>query len=152
MRNVSRFVLCSIVASSALMIGCGSGGDFPVAPVRGRVLCEGQPVPHVRVFFEPLETDRSAIVGKQAIAVTEADGTFVLSTYGTGDGAVIGRHRVRVGGPNRGDHPNFTCACVLNSEIDIMQVEVKANAENEFDVVLKKKTGRERPSLDEMDD
>ena len=44
-------------------------------------------MPHVRVFFEPLETGRSAIVGKQAIAVTQADGTFVLSTYGTGDGA-----------------------------------------------------------------
>ena len=123
-----------------------------MTPVRGRVLCEGRPVPHVRVFFEPLETGSSAIVGKQAIAVAEADGTFVLSTYGTGDGAVIGKHRVRVGGPDREKHPDFTCACTLNSEIDVMEVEVKADVENEFEVILKKKTGRERPSLDEMDD
>ncbi len=146
------FTLFSMIAASTLMTGCDSGGDFPVAPVRGRVVCEGQPVPHVRVFFEPLETGGSAIVGKQAIALTEADGTFVLSTYGTEDGAVIGKHRVRVAGPDRGKYPDFTCACVLNSEVDVMEVEVKANVENEFEVVLKKKTGRERPSLDELDD
>jgi len=149
---VREFTLFFMIVSSTLMTGCDSGGDFPVAPVRGRVLCEGQPVPHLRVFFEPLETGNSAIVGKQAFAFTEADGTFVLSTYGSDDGAVIGKHRVRVGGPDRRQYPDFTCACVLNSEIDIMQVEVKANVENEFEVVLKKKTGRERPSLDELDD
>ena len=126
-----------------------------MAPVRGRVVCEGRPVPHVRVFFEPLETGGSAMVGKQAFGITEADGTFVLSTYdiGAGDGAVVGKHRVRVAAPtNREKYPDFTCACVLDSEIDVMEVEVKADMENEFEVVLKKKTGRERPSLDELDD
>ena len=147
-----RFVSCSMIVSLTLMAGCGSEGDFPVAPVRGRVVCEGRPVPYVRVFFEPLETGGSAIVGKQAITRTEADGTFVLSTYGTEDGAVIGKHRVRVAGPDREEHPDFTCACTLNSEIDVMEVEVMADVENEFEVVLKRKTGRERPSLDDLDD
>ncbi len=141
-----------MIVSSMLIAGCGSGGDFPVAPVRGRVVCEGRPVPHVFVFFEPLETGGSAIVGKQAIGITEADGTFVLRTYDTGDGAVVGKHRVRVAAPNREKYPDFSCACVLNSEIDVMEVEVKADVENEFEVTLKKKTGRERPSLDELDD
>ena len=38
------------------------------------------------------------------------------------------------------------------SELDVMQVEVQADAQNEFEVTLKKKTGREQPSLDDLDD
>ena len=58
-------------------------------------------MPHVMVFFEPLQEGKSALVGKQGIAFAEEDGTFVISTYGTGDGAVVGKHRVRVGPPAR---------------------------------------------------
>ena len=146
------FGLCSMIVPLTLLAGCGSGGAFPVAPVSGRVICEGEPVPHVRVFFEPLQTGGSAIVGKQAVGMTAEDGTFELSTYGIGDGAVIGEHRVRVGGPDREAYPDFTCACVLNSETDVMQVEVQADTQNEFQVTLKKKTGREQPSLEDLDD
>jgi hypothetical protein len=132
------------VASCILLAGCGGGGDFPTAPVRGRVLCEGKPVPHVMVFFEPLETGKSALVGKAGFAIAKEDGTFELSTYGDRDGAVIGRHRVRVGLPHREDHPNFQCECYLNSEVDLMEVDVQ-KGQNEFELVLKKKTGREPP-------
>lgn len=89
------------------------------------------------------------MVGKQGFAVAKEDGTFVLTTYNPDDGAVVGKHRVRVDRPHPEDYPKFTCPCVLNSEIDIMQVEVKPDTENEFEVVLKKKTGRERPVLED---
>ena len=127
-----------------LLCGCSSG-DFRTAPATGRVICEGQPVPHVMVFFEPLQTNtKSALVGKQGFAIAKEDGTFSISTYGTNDGAVVGPHRVRVGPPHREEHPDFKCACVLNPETDVMQVEVK-KGKNEFELVLKKKTGREPP-------
>ena len=134
-----------------LMAACANPDHFPLAETRGRIVCEGQPVPHARVFFEPLQTGESALVGKQAFAVAEADGTFVLTTYESGDGAVVGRHRVRVDRPHPEDYPRFTCPCVLNSEIDVMEVDVKPDTVNEFEVVLKKKTGRERPLLDDDD-
>jgi hypothetical protein len=127
-----------------LLAGCGSNSEFPTAPVHGRVLCEGQPVPHVMVFFEPLESGKSALVGRAGFAIAKEDGTFVLSSYGDGDGAVIGRHRVRVGPPHPEDHPNYKCACYLNDEVDLTEVEVK-QGKNEFDLVLKKRTGREPP-------
>jgi hypothetical protein len=141
---VRTLVVAVMVVSSALVAGCGPGGDFPTAPTRGRVICEGQPVPHVMVFFEPLETGKSAIVGRSGFAVAKADGTFELSSYGTNDGAVIGRHRVRVGPPHAEDYPQYKCACYLNSEVDLMEVDVK-KGQNEFELVLKKKTGREPP-------
>ena len=138
------FAILSIVVS-VLFVGCSRGG-FPTAPTTGRVLCEGQPVPHVLVFFEPMQTGKSALVGKQGFARADANGTFSLSTYGENDGAVIGHHRVRVGLPRRDDHPNFKCDCYINPENDVMEVDVK-KGKNEFEIVLKKKTGREAKLL-----
>jgi hypothetical protein len=133
-----------LVAFAALccLAGCNSAGDFPTAKVSGRVLCEGKPAPHVMVFFEPLETGKSALVGKAGFAIAKEDGTFQLSTYGTNDGAVIGHHRVRVGPPHREDFPNYKCDCYLNAEVDLQEVDV-VKGKNEFELVLKKKTGRE---------
>src|SRR6187401_1043114 len=92
--------LC-LCAAVLFLTGCNSGGDFPTAPVTGRVICEGKPVPHVMIFFEPTESGKSAIVGKAGFAIAKDDGTFRLTTYKDGDGAVVGHHRVRVGLPHR---------------------------------------------------
>lgn len=124
-------------------MGC-SQSDFPTARTTGRVICEGQPVPHVMVFFEPMQTGKSGLVGKQGFAYAQPDGTFSIATYGENDGAVIGHHRVRVGLPRGDDHKNFKCACYINPEIDVMEVDVK-KGKNEFEIVLKKKTGRDAP-------
>lgn len=141
--------MLSVAAASCLaglcsLPGCGGSGEFPTAPTRGRVLCEGQPAPHVMVFFEPVQSGKSALVGKAGFAVAQADGTFELSTYGDKDGAVIGHHRVRVGLPHAEDYPNYKCACYLNSEVDLMEVDIKPG-QNEFELTLKKRTGREPP-------
>ena len=142
LRTVQTCHGAALVFALTCLAGCNSGGEFPTAPATGRVMCEGKPVPHVMVFFEPLETGKSALVGKAGFAVAKEDGTFALSTYGNGDGAVIGHHRVRVGPPHREDFPNFKCDCYLNAEVDLMEVDVK-KGKNEFELVLKKKTGRE---------
>jgi len=147
-----RSVFAVTTVTFLLLAGCADSDQFPVAQTRGRIICEGQPVPHARIFFEPLQTGTSALVGKQGFAVAEADGSFVLTTYKPNDGAVVGKHRVRVDRPHPEDYPKFTCPCVLNSEVDVMEVEIKPDTVNEFEVVLQKKTGREKPLLDEDDD
>ena len=82
-----------------ICVGCGSGVEkFQVARTEGVVLCNDEPVANAQVYFEPLVTGKSAKVGKQGFAFSDADGTFKLSTYGNNDGAVVGKHRVRVGG------------------------------------------------------
>ncbi len=141
---ISRPVLVAVVL--ALLAGCGAEGDFPTVKTTGRVLCEGQPVPYVMVFFEPLQAPggKSALVGKQGIGNADGEGRFSISTYGEDDGAVAGRHRVRVGPPRGGPPPGFKCDCVLNSEVDVTEVEVKKGEKNEFELVLQKKTGREK--------
>ncbi len=141
MRQLSFSILGFVIA---LVFGCSGGGDFPTAPVTGKVICEGKPVPHVMVFFEPTEVKQKGLTGRAGFAIAKEDGTFKLTTFKEGDGAVVGHHRVRVGLPHREDFPNFKCDCYLNSEVDLTEVDVK-KGKNEFELVLKKKTGREAP-------
>lgn len=123
--------------------GCGSDG-FATAPTSGRVVCEGIPVANAMVYFEPLPSgaggNNNAIVGKQGFSFTDSEGKFVISTYdpGRGDGAVIGRHRVRVG---RGD---AKCDCVTNDERTLIEVDIKPDVNNEFEIVLPKATAQDR--------
>jgi hypothetical protein len=140
---LTKTLAICLIGLTALLVGCNKG-DFPAASTTGRVVCEGQPVPHVMVFFEPMQTGKSGLVGKQGFSRADADGKFFISTYGDKDGAVIAHHRVRVGLPRAGDQPNFKCACYINPEVDVMEVDVK-KGKNEFEIVLKKKTGREAP-------
>jgi len=125
----------------SVVTGCGSS-EFPVAQVTGRVMCEGQPVGACAVYFEPLRvggSDATALVGQPGFAFTKPDGTFIISTseVGAEDGAVIGKHRVRVG---RGE---AKCNCSMNDEKTLMEVEVKADGKNEFEIVLPKATAQD---------
>ena len=143
-------VLLSMMVISLISSGCGGGGDFNTSSTTGVVLCDGKPVEGAMVYFEPIKSagNDSAIVGKQGFSYTDADGKFAISTYDPGgeDGAVVGMHRVRVG------KGSANCDCAMNEEIDLMQVEVKAGEKNVFELVLPKKTGKERPALRDDDE
>ncbi len=79
------------LAVAALLLtftGCGSNNP-PTYPVRGTVTYRGQPVAVAQVMFNP-------DAGRSASAVTENDGTFTLTTFATGDGALVGVHRVTI--------------------------------------------------------
>lgn len=119
--------------------GCGGNG-FPTAQVTGRVVCEGKPVEGAMVYFEPIKgSGTNGLAGKQGFSYTDAEGKYVISTYEPGgqDGAVIGKHRVRVG------KGKAKCNCAMNEEVDLMEVEVKADGKNEFELVLRKATAQE---------
>lgn len=119
--------------------GCGRS-DFQTAQVTGRVVCEGKPVADAMVYFEPLGSGSNALAGKQGFSYTDAEGKFEISTYEPGgkDGAVIGKHRVRVG------KGKAQCNCAMNSEEDLMEVEVKADGKNEFELVLRKANAQDK--------
>lgn len=74
-------------------LGC-SERPFPVRAASGKILCAGQPVTGGTVTFIPVREEHIQESGKAATAVVNQDGTFILSTYGRFDGAIIGKHRV----------------------------------------------------------
>lgn len=129
--------------------GCESGmKEFPCAPVSGVVTCDGQPVREAQIYFAPMTSGKNAIVGKPGFSWTDENGRFVLSTYGSQDGAVVGKHVVRV--TTSSDYP---CNCIGEETRDLMEVEVKAGEKNEFEVKLpKKQTAGQQSGVFDADD
>jgi hypothetical protein len=76
-----------------VICGCG-GGEFETAPVRGTVTCEGTPVTSGTITFTPIAEGAADKPGKPGMGKIGPDGTFVLTTYRQGDGAIIGMHEV----------------------------------------------------------
>ncbi len=78
-----------VLGGVALCLGC-SGPSLPaVAPVTGTVTWQGQPVADAEVLFMPKGS-------RPANGTTDSQGHYKLSTFGQGDGAVIGQHAVTV--------------------------------------------------------
>jgi hypothetical protein len=139
-----------VLFMAALLTGCSGGlKEFPVAKVSGVVLCEGKPVPFAKVQFNPqaAEGSKSAEVGKPGFAFADKDGKFVLSTYGEGDGAVVGKHTVTAVPDSA--HP---CNCHSDDITPLMEVDVKAGQTNEFEVQVPLKQGNLQPTPDPFSD
>ena len=72
----------------ALLAG-GCGPQRALIPVQGRVLLDGQPLAFGSVSFQ-------SVAGQPATAAISPDGSFTLTVFGEGPGAVPGPNRVRV--------------------------------------------------------
>ncbi len=82
--------LTLVCAALALFAGCGSSNP-PTAQVTGTVTLDGDPVEGATVLFLPDDTTLKA-----ATASTQADGTYALTTFEAGDGAMPGSYKVKV--------------------------------------------------------
>jgi hypothetical protein len=60
-----------------------------MAPATGKVFYNGKPLEFGSVTFQPPS-------GQPARGKIQSDGTFSLSTFRPGDGAVVGSHKVRI--------------------------------------------------------
>lgn len=114
-----RFVVVACGCAGLWLSGCGGGEHFDVAPVKGKVLCAGKPVPEGIVQFAPVSTEapsgnKARRPGKSGAGEIKSDGTFEISTYELGDGAVVGKCRV-LAGPS---DPTKPWACKLPGPIE----------------------------------
>jgi hypothetical protein len=83
--------LMTVVLLVAVVLGGGCGYRRPArVPVEGTVTFDGEPLEGASVMLFP------EAGGRPANAVTDAAGTFTLSTYGGKDGAKPGRYKVVV--------------------------------------------------------
>lgn len=71
-----------------VLIGCGSD-RLRTVPVRGTVKLDGKAVPNGTIMFVPSS-------GPTATAEIQPDGSYSLTTYQKGDGAVPGNYTVVV--------------------------------------------------------
>jgi hypothetical protein len=89
---MGRKLRAAAVAAAALSLfvlqGCGRHKP-ETAPVAGHVTYRGKPVPSGRIVFYPSH-------GRSAMGTIEPDGSYRLTTFDPGDGALLGRHRVTI--------------------------------------------------------
>jgi hypothetical protein len=85
-----------LVVAAAVLAGCGGDPDLPkLGKVSGTVTYKGQPVTKGLVTFVPAG-GAGAQTGQSATGEIQEDGSFTLSTFEDGDGAVLGEHIVAV--------------------------------------------------------
>lgn len=82
-------LLRSIALAATLCLVAGCGGGSGTVPVRGTVTFKGKPVPSGTVTFIPDS-------GQHATGEIGPDGSYTLTTYKAGDGAVPGSYKVVV--------------------------------------------------------
>lgn len=83
-------VICVVVLLAAAVVSLGCGKDKRnIVPLTGKVTFDGKPLQFgaVTILHDH---------GQPATAVIQPDGTFTMATLGEGDGAVVGKWRVRV--------------------------------------------------------
>jgi len=94
-RNYFRNGLC-MAACTAVVFAAGCSGEkkIPTFPVTGKVLtADGGPVDRALIV---LHLQSSNATAPKPRGTTNADGSFELSTFNTGDGAPEGRYQVSI--------------------------------------------------------
>lgn len=137
-RFSARICSTAMLLAVPLMTGC-SKSPFDLAPVHGKVTIDGKPVPAGRVMFAPIAKGESREVGKPAFGTLQPDGTFTLTTFEEGDGAVVGEHWVTIFGPDEETivTPVSTTGVPKFSRLSVPQKQsVASNQNNEIEVSL----------------
>jgi hypothetical protein len=88
---------CALLLTAILPIlaGC-TGNGLNLATVHGKVTYKGEPVKNGTVFFMP--DDSKGNNGPGALGPITSDGTYIMSTESSGDGAVVGSYKVGING------------------------------------------------------
>jgi hypothetical protein len=116
------------------LVGCGNAG---YAPVSGVVTLDGQPYARAVVSFQPIGTKDNQNPGRGSSAYTDENGRFVLKCDNSIDGAVIGKHTVRImtrGNDVVGQSPEGGSPDGGTARVDPIPPEWNALSKVEFDV------------------
>ena len=85
---LNRF--CLVVACALFgMLGCSNSSGPDLGYVEGVVTLDGKPLDGAAIQFEPAG-------GRASSAITDAQGHYVLDFSATSQGALIGKHVVRI--------------------------------------------------------
>lgn len=78
--------------------GCGGGVEPPpkTVKVHGTVTYKNSPVTKGKVTLQSTATKSGGEISRPAVGTIGPDGTFTLSTFTAGDGALPGEYRVTV--------------------------------------------------------
>lgn len=136
LRRLRTIEKAGLLIAAIALSGCGKS-PYELADVRGTVTINGQPLTHARVMFAPAAVGgpTGANVGKPAFGTLQADGSFVLGTYGKSDGAIVGPHSVTIIALNEPPAPPAV-APKFRRLLVPRQVTVESGKENQIPIEL----------------
>jgi len=126
------------IAMGLLLLAVSAGCERPpyeLAPVHGTVTIDGQLMKQGKVMFAPLADNGQINPGKPAFGRIQPDGTFVLSTYGNEDGAVVGEHGVTVINSQGEGSTDFSASKFSRVSLP-RRYQVVAGKDNQIDIEL----------------
>jgi hypothetical protein len=96
--SLTSAIRCATVLAvlASVTIGCGESAPYQLAPVKGIVTLDGQPVPHTQVVFMPKGTPENPTPGPGSTAMCDGAGVYELKTVRGEPGAVVGAHSVQI--------------------------------------------------------
>jgi hypothetical protein len=130
-----RFLAAGVLLTAIL--SCSGGPKH--APVSGVVTIDGVPYPDAVISFQPIGTPDNPNPGRGSSAYTDANGRFVLKGDNGREGAMVGKHLVRImtkGSDFVGQSPGGTPddAPVGRKKVDPIPPEWNALSNVEFEV------------------
>ena len=132
----------AIVVAAFMVTGC-NGGKTPTYAAGGKVtFSDSTPLTNGFVIFRSLDDDQHP----SARASIQADGSFELSTFASGDGAVAGKHQVLVTTPPPGGRPGFESPAGPGVDMKFSSYETSGleftvsddPSQNRFEIVVEK--------------
>jgi hypothetical protein len=112
----TRFaVSCAVLCTAWLLAcpGCWQSKSVPeTIRVHGKVTYQGKPVTTGRIVFQPVGVAQRGLL-RPATGVLQPDGSYELSTFAQGDGAVPGRFGVGIVSTEGGPTPENMGAPVI---------------------------------------
>jgi hypothetical protein len=134
---MTRLRLLAAGGLLAAVVGCSGGPEY--APVSGVVTLDGKPYPKAVVSFQPVATEGNLNPGRGSSAYTDENGRFVLMCDNEINGAVVGKHLVRImtrGNEVVGQDPTVGSddKTPLRPQLDPIPPEWNALSKKEFDV------------------
>ena len=96
---MSARMMLSLMAGLGLVFsfgGCSSDPDLPkLGKAYGTVTYKGKPLDGGHIVFTPAG-GKGGETGQNATGEINSDGTYEMTTFNTGDGAILGQHIVTV--------------------------------------------------------
>lgn len=120
-----RRLLCLVIVLP-FIAGCAEGEARPeLCQVTGTVKIDGVPLAEASVIFEPqsLSTTTNPKYKRSSDAITDAQGQFLMSTYGDKDGLPAGKYKVAVVKQSRKNPPGMDPE--MATEAQLAKVVVK---------------------------
>lgn len=111
----------ALMLAATMLVGCGGPSNPPTEPVSGTVTLDGEPVEGAVITFVPDDSANQA-----AVARSQEDGSYELTTFASGDGAMAGTYKVQVMKmtlPEGGHNPYGEGESQTSDEIEEMSQE-----------------------------